>query len=295
MKKPTGNIKDLLKVYAKELKISDIGVCKARIYNELCDVLPKYNTPFVPSYDKRISPFDFVKNARSVIMCVFNYYCAEKSDSNLSKYVWGLDYHKVVKNKLGRLCELLKDDVGDFEHYIFCDDSPMCDKHLAYLSGLGFIGENHLLIHPIYGSYVFIGGIITELDIEADKPLEAKCNGCKKCKESCPGNAFDISFDARKCASYIMQKKGALSHEEEKAVASSKKIWGCDICSQVCVHNANPVTTDIEEFFVKSCNIEEKSLTDDTAFNELYKERAFSWRGRETIKRNYDIIKMHKK
>lgn len=284
-------MKKLIKEYAKELKISDIGVCKARMYNELENILSKYDTPFVPSYNKRISPFDFVKNARSVIMCVFNYYTGVQSDANLSSYAWGLDYHNVVKNKLSKLCELLKNDVGNFEHYIFCDDSPMCDKHLAYLAGLGFIGKNHLLIHPVYGSYVFIGGIITDLNIQEDAPLNTKCNGCGKCKTSCPGNAFDDSFDARKCASYIMQKKGALSQDEQTIIANSKKLWGCDICSQVCPHNAYPVITDIDEFIVKSYNVEEDLLNDDASFKEAYKDRAFLWRGRETIKRNYDIIK----
>ncbi|MBE7026571.1 MAG: DUF1730 domain-containing protein [Ruminococcaceae bacterium] len=295
MRKTPTDIKEQLKAYAKELKISDIGVCKARVYDELCDALPKYDTPFVPSYDKRISPFAFVKNARSVIMCVFNYYTGEKNDANLSRYAWGLDYHSVVKNKLSKLCKLLKKDTGDFEHYIFCDNSPMCDKHLAYLSGLGFIGENHLLIHPKYGSYVFIGGIITDLDIEEDVPLDTKCDGCKKCKESCPGRVFDELFDARKCASYIMQKKGTLSADEQKIVANSKKVWGCDICSQVCPHNAHSVITDIEEFFVKSYNVEERFIKDDVSFKEAYKNRAFFWRGRETIKRNTDIINTHNK
>ena len=291
MRKTSVDVKALLKAYANELKISDIGVCGARIYTELEDILSKYDTPFVPPHNKRVSPFDLVKNARSVIMCVFNYYCGEKSDANLSRYAWGLDYHKVVKNKLTELCNLLKKDTGDFEHYIFCDDSPMCDKHLAYLSGLGFIGENHLLIHPKYGSYVFIGGIIADLDIKEDIPLDKKCDGCKKCKESCPGKAFDELFDASKCASYIMQKKGVLSFDEQMTVANSKKVWGCDICSQVCPHNAHPVITDIEEFFVRSYNIEENFIKDNASFKEAYKDRAFLWRGRETIKRNIDIIK----
>lgn len=83
-------------------------------------------------------------------MCAFNYFNGNIS-GNISKYARGTDYHTVVKNKLAALCEKIEAVHGAFSHYIFCDNSPLCDKYLAYLSGLGVFGRNHLLIHPIYG------------------------------------------------------------------------------------------------------------------------------------------------
>ncbi len=288
-------MKDKLKEYAKMLKISDIGVCKARVYDELLEVLKKYDTPFTKPADKRISPFQFVKNARSVIMCVFNYYTGQMKQSNLSSYAYGKDYHGVVKDKLSKLCELLKREYGEFESYIFCDNSPLCDKHLAYMAGLGVIGENHLLIHPKYGSYVFIGGIVTDLDIEEDKAITDSCDNCGRCKEACPGNVFDNGFDAHKCASYITQKKAELSESEKQILERGGKVWGCDICASVCPHNQGAIITDIEEFFVISENIKGESLETDEAFIKDLDGRAFTWRGRDVLKRNYDILNKYQK
>ena len=283
-------VRKKLDEYAKKLKISDIGVCEARIYDELCDVLDKYDTPFTAPTQRRISPFEFVKNARSVIMCVFNYYTEGDDDCNLSRYVWGCDYHEVVKDKLEKLCTLLKDDFGDFEHYIFCDDSPLCDKHLAYLAGLGFVGKNHLLIHPKYGSYVFIGGIVSELELPFDKPLQNLCMDCGLCQQKCPAHAFDNGFDAHLCASYIMQKKGELSAKEKQIIKLAHKAWGCDECSLACPHNAHPIVTDIEQFCIKSRNIDDKSISDDESFLNFSKGRAFAWRGRAVLARNLDVL-----
>ncbi len=288
-------MKDKLKEYAKMLKISDIGVCKARVYDELLDVLEKYDTPFTKPADKRISPFQFVKNARSVIMCVFNYYTHQPEKTNLSAYAYGMDYHDVIKDKLLKLCELLKKEYGDFESYIFCDNSPLCDKYLAYMAGLGVIGENHLLIHPKYGSYVFIGGIVTELDIEEDEVINKSCDKCGRCKAACPGKVFDGGFDAHKCASYITQKKAELSESEKQILKRAGKVWGCDICASVCPHNQNAIKTDIEEFFVISENIDRESLESDEAFIKNLGGRAFTWRGRKVLKRNYDILGDHQK
>lgn len=281
-------MKQRLLQYAKELKISDIGVCEARIYDELLPILRAYDTPFTAAPEKRISPFDFVKNARSVIMCVFNYYCGHHS-GNISKYARGCDYHTVVKSKLTHLCDRLEAHYGRFERYIFCDSSPLCDKYLAYLSGLGFFGDNHLLIHPLYGSYIFIGGIVTELDIECDTPVDKECAHCGKCAQMCPGGVFDSGFDVRRCASYLLQKKGALTEGEKDIVRRGGKVWGCDICSDVCPHNEHVPITDIEEFFVTSNDLYESDL-ENTPNTNILQNRAFSWRGSSVLKRNLDIL-----
>ncbi len=286
------NMKEKIKSYAHSLKISDTGICRARVFDELEEIFEKTYTPFVAKAQKRISPFDFVKDAKSIIMCVFCYNTG-KNDSNISKYAYGSDYHEVVKKKLEALCQMIENDVGEFERYIFCDSSPLCDKYLAYLSGLGIIGKNHLLIHPEYGSYIFIGGIVTDIDIEEDVPLDGGCESCGRCVAECPGGALgcDGSFDAKKCVSYITQKKGDLSGEEIAILQSGGSVWGCDVCSDVCPHNENAKMTDIEQFYAKNPDICEADLTDEDAFYENLRGRAFTWRGYDTIKRNFDITK----
>lgn len=286
------NMREKIKRYAKELKISDVGICRARVFDELRDIFEKTQTPFVPKAEKRISPFDFVAGAKSIIMCVFGYYTG-KCDANISKYAYGRDYHEVVSEKLKSLCDMLEQDCGKFERYIFCDNSPLCDRYLAYLAGLGIMGKNHLLIHPVYGSYVFVGGIVTDLDIEEDAPLDGGCSGCGKCAQMCPGGALapDGSFDAKKCVSYITQKKGDLSDSELDILRQGKKIWGCDVCSDVCPHNENAKMADIAEFYAENPDITASDLEDEAAFFANLHGRAFTWRGYDTIRRNFDITK----
>ncbi len=282
-------MKEQIKQFAKELHISGLGVCEARIYTELYDILAQYHTPFTPPPEKRLSPFDFIPDAKSVIMCAFNYFNGNIS-GNISKYARGTDYHTVVKNKLAALCEKIEAVHGAFSHYIFCDDSPLCDKYLAYLSGLGVFGRNHLLIHPTYGSYIFIGGIVTSLVLAPDKPLPGRCAGCGRCAAACPGNAFKNGFDASRCASYLLQKRGQLQPEEEDIVRRAGMAWGCDICSDVCPHNQAVPMTDIDEFHAKIYNMQNEQLLGDKAFRDNFEGYAFSWRGRAVLHRNVKLL-----
>lgn len=282
-------MKEKLKQYAKELKISDIGVCAARVYPELCDILSSYDTPFTAPPEQRVSPFDFVPGAKSIIMCAFNYFSG-RAPGNVSKYARGMDYHTVVREKLAALCTRLEADIGAFAHYIFCDTSPLCDKYLAYQAGLGIFGRNHLLIHPVYGSYIFLGGVVTDLPLAADAPLQGGCTGCGRCAAACPGQAFAHGFDAALCASYLLQKKGALSEEEQAVVKRAGMAWGCDICSDVCPHNVSVPVTDIEEFRPTLYDLRPDGLRADAAFRTEYGGHAFAWRGRKTLLRNAEIV-----
>lgn len=285
-------MKDKIKTFAKQLHISDLGVCTARNFGELEAILRQYDTPFTPPHEKRLSPFAFLPDAKSVLMCAFNYYCGD-APGTVAKYARGVDYHTVVKQTLARLCVRIEEEFGGFSHYIFCDDSPLCDKYLAYLAGLGVFGRNHLLIHPIYGSYIVLGGILTNLDLEADAPLPGTCAQCGRCAAACPGSAFDgdVGFDASRCASYLLQRKGALTDEEKQIVQRAGMVWGCDICSDVCPHNQNVPITDIEAFCPTVYNLEETALETDESFRKNYKDAAFSWRGRKILQRNWEIQK----
>lgn len=282
-------MKEKLKQYAKELHISAIGVCEARVYPELYDILASYDTPFTAPPEQRVSPFAFVPGARSVIMCAFNYFCG-RTPGNVSKYARGTDYHTVVRDKLSALCARLEADAGAFERYIFCDTSPLCDKYLAYQAGLGVFGRSHLLIHPVYGSYIFLGGIVTDLPLAADAPLEGGCAGCGRCAAACPGRAFEYGFDAARCASYLLQKKGALSEEEQAVVERAGMAWGCDVCSDVCPHNQSVPITDIDEFRPTLYDLRPDNLRSDADFRTEYGGHAFAWRGRKTLLRNAEIV-----
>ena len=285
-------MKEQIKAYAKKLHISDLGICEARIYSELDPILRKYDVPFTQPPEQRISPFAFVPDAKSILVCAFNYYSGD-APGTIAKYARGIDYHIVVKQKLETLCAWIESEYGGFSRYIFCDDSPLCDKYLAQQAGLGVFGRNHLLIHPIYGSYIVLGGIVTNLELEADTPLPGTCAQCGRCAAACPGGVFDgeNGFDVTRCVSYLLQRKRKLQDGEKTAVQKAGMVWGCDVCSDVCPHNQTVPVTDIVEFQPQFYNLEEAALETDEVFRQNYKDAAFSWRGRKILQRNCAIQK----
>ena len=279
---------DRIKKYSAALGISAVGVCRARLFDELKDKL-SVNTPMVPeNIEERINPFLYLADAKSVVVCLFSYHNGG-AGSNLSLYARGEDYHIVAERKLKELCGILEGE--GYKAKAYCDTGALCDRHLAYLAGLGFIGKNRCLINSDYGSYTFIGYILTDAELEESKPLDLSCMNCGECIRACPGGALTESgLDSSKCVSYITQKKGTLSEEEEQILRKSGSVWGCDICQTVCPHNKAAKLTDIEEFRTNLIESLDLNMADSNReFKKKYQSRAFSWRGYEVIKRNLKI------
>ncbi|MBQ8637328.1 MAG: tRNA epoxyqueuosine(34) reductase QueG [Clostridia bacterium] len=277
-----------IKRRAAALGISAVGVCRARIFSELRNKL-SLDTPMVPdNIEERINPFLYLPEAKSIIACLFSYHNGGEK-SNLSLYARGEDYHLVAERKLKELCSLLESE--GYLAKAYCDTGALCDRHLAYLAGLGFVGKNRFLINPEFGSYTFIGYILTDAELEENLPLSTGCIGCEECIRACPGGALTESgLDSSKCASYITQKKGDLTDSEKKIIKKSGSVWGCDICQTVCPHNKTAKLTDIDEFrtnLVESLGFGMAESNRD--FKKKYQNRAFSWRGYEVIKRNLKI------
>lgn len=245
--------------------------------------------------NKRIYPQLTLESAKSFIVCLFPYYTGPLEDANLSKYAVGIDYHILVKEKLERIANHLKTLIPNFEYQCFCDTGPFSDRYLAYKAGLGFWGINNHIITDTYGSYVFIGYIINNYPFEPDKPLERTCYQCMNCVRKCPGQCIlgDFSINAQKCRSYITQKKGELSSEDIQTLKKGHLIWGCDVCQDVCPHNRQARKTVITEFtqHIKSyLEYEELKSISNKEFMRRYKNRAFSWRGKSVLQRNYEIL-----
>ena len=245
--------------------------------------------------EKRINPKLIMENAESIIVCAFPYYTGEYEDSNLSKYCYGKDYHLVAKDYLQKICDYLSEEINNFEYKYFVDNGPLVDRHLAYLAGIGYFGINNNIITDKYGSYIFIAYVVNNYEFEPDKPSEKSCLKCNKCVKYCPGNAIlgNFEIDPRKCLSYITQKKEELSESEIQLLKENGKVFGCDICQDVCPHNKDIQTTKICEFnneLITKINQEEIDEISNKEFKRRYKNRAFSWRGRKIIKRNLDII-----
>lgn len=224
------------------------------------------------------------KNPESVIVACFPYLLSEENyeNGNISKYAVVTDYHEVALNRLGAAAEELKKLYPEHEFAVFADNSPIPEVRAACHAGLGVRGMNSLLITEKYGSFVFIGEIVTSLKLtDADKSIK-DCIKCGRCISECPSSALKESgFERNVCLSEITQKKGELSSEEQRLMKECGCVWGCDICQNVCPMNKGAEKTQIEEFLASPVARAESGCSLDG--------RAYEWRGRKVIERNIAV------
>ena len=269
-----------------------VGIVRARVFDELGGILKKRGRVTLAEEDneKRINPFLIMPDCKSIVVCLFSYCIAEKSP--ISEYAMGDDYHTVIKDRLSGVCEVL--EKKGYKAMTFSDNSPLSDRHLAYLAGLGFFGKNTMLINEEYGSKIFIGYVMTDCELEEDKPLDKDvCLNCGECVRACPGGAIgdDFSFNENLCASFLTQKKGELSAKEREIIKKSGYIWGCDICQDVCPYNHSAKLTTLDEFsknLIYSIDVPPNMTNKE--FKERYGTRAFAWRGKNVIIRNVGLM-----
>ena len=273
---------------AKKQKISDIGFCSMADYRKEEQTLEK---PAV--FGGKETDTDIIKNARTAIVCAFNYYAgAEKG--NISRYAQGEDYHLTIMQKMQPIADLLEEK--GFSAKIFADIGCLNERLLTVLSGLAFTGRNRMAISPKFGSYFFVGYVLTDCEIEKDEKCESACANCGRCEKACPLGALTGGFCEEKCIAYLTQKKGELSETEEEALAKANTVWGCDICQEVCPHNRNVPVTEIDEFKQELIiNLEIDENISNKEFKKIYRNRAFSWRGKGVIVRNQKILQKYKK
>lgn len=225
-------------------------------------------------------------NVESVIFMLIPYYTGD-GEGNISKYARGRDYHKVSEEISNNIIMELSSKYKDNKFIHLCDASPIPEVYGAYISGLGALGKNKLIIDEKYGSYVFISSILT--DLKADYTSTAKeCIACNKCIKACPTGFLSGSG---RCLSDITQTNNEITNNEKKLLKDSL-IWGCDICSDVCPMNKNiSFTTNnvFTENLIYELNLADIDNLTRRQFNEKYKDRAFTFRGPNPIIRNLKI------
>lgn len=221
---------------------------------------------------------------------LFPYYTPKEENSNISVYTYSEDYHIIIKKYLGKVAEFIKSK-GDYKTEVFVDVSPYNDIELAFKAGLGVIGENKLLINDQYGTFHFIGYVITDMPLEESHPLENKCLKCNKCINVCPTGTLKNN-DFTKCLSEITQKKGELSENEKRLIKENNTAFGCDICQLVCPMNNFKITPldDFKQNKITSIKKSDFEGLSNKEFKEKYKNRAFSWRGKQVLLRNLDVL-----
>ncbi len=230
------------------------------------------------------------EKAKSVIVMLFPYNLGEEfyEGSDISKYAVVPDYHAVISSLLKSAAEKLKLAYPDEEFVTFTDNSPIPEVRAAINAGLGVKGLNGLFISKTYGSWVFIGEIVTTKAYPtAATEDNLICCGCNKCVEACPTKAIgDKGIDTERCLSFITQKKGELSTDEENLIKQSGCAWGCDVCQNVCPMNNKALVSPVKAFMDDA---QPNARTKDI------KDRAYAWRGEKVIRRNLEILKSDKR
>lgn len=226
--------------------------------------------------------------AKSIIVILFGYYIGEYPNRNISRYALMDDYHTIIRATLEELANELQ-KVYKKEIFIpFVDSSPVAEVRAASLAGLGEAGLNGQLLNEIYGSYCFIGEIVTTADIPAAackvKPL---CSRCGRCIAACPTGALSRGgFDREKCRSHITQKKGELTEWEREQIREGGFVWGCDRCTDACPVNRNARRSPVAAF-----RRDIAPVVGEDNLGKLCGSKAYGWRGEAVLRRNLRILR----
>ncbi len=246
-------IKSELKSEAKRIGFLACGVARAQPLDEEARRLEQWLSRGLHGsmdwmenhFEKRVDPTRLVDGAKIVISVIDTYYQSEHQHptdptvGRISRYAWGDDYHRVMKNKLFTLFEWLEQRAGAINGRVFVDSAPVMDKVWAERSGLGWIGKNTNLISRSAGSFFFIGEIIVDLELDPDDRGMDYCGSCTRCIDACPTDALfqPYAIDSNRCISYLTIEHREDDIPNELAALFGGWIFGCDICQDVCPWN----------------------------------------------------------
>ena len=199
----------------------------------------------------RMEPRSLLPDARSVIVCATNYNTDhplttfDRLHAWISRYAWGADYHEILRTRLHELAAWLEAQTsGRTRTYV--DTGPLTERVFARYAGIGWFGKNTCIINEKAGSWLFLGCILTDLELDYDAPVPDRCGSCTRCLDACPTNAFAAPYvlDSRKCISYTtIELRGAIPEQERAGIGHH--LFGCDICQDVCPWNRRaPLSPD---------------------------------------------------
>lgn len=249
------------------------------------------------AYARRATdPRSLLRNARSVVCVAVPYAVADSSQrmplrGRVSNYGWSQDYHRRLNGLLRAVAAEIDDAAGAPVTAVACDTKPLAERALAARAGLGWIGKHTNVIAPRMGSFVFLGEVVTTLELPPDAPLRKSCGTCEACVAACPTGALrgDYTIDATRCISDLTQRTDAIPVEMRSLIGDW--VWGCDICQLVCPPTARASRTAGSEwapFDDESARpplLELLALRSGT-FKRRYQKTAMGWRGAAVLRRN---------
>jgi len=251
-------------------------------------------------FEKRLNPALLVPGAKSVVVVLLNYFPAkiqqEKDMPIVSKYAYGKDYHVVLKDKLKLLFDWIDSEIAPIQGRVFTDSAPVLEKAWAVKAGLGWIGKNGLLLNKEIGSFFFIGELIVDLELECDSPNTKKyCGTCTNCIDACPTKSLvsPSVLDSRSCISYLTIELNEDIPGEFKSLLNNR-IFGCDICQDVCPWNRNVNPHITPEFnpseALISMNKADWEHLDQITFKSMFKHSALERAGFAKLKMNIENV-----
>jgi epoxyqueuosine reductase len=297
-----------IKKKAKEIGFDLVGITdlKPSIYQKeyksSIEKTPNRNIKYLKETEKgRLFPGIRFPWAKSVVVLGINYWQGDfpspkKGEVRISRYALGKDYHIVLSEKLSLLSKFIKEETKIIKTKYYTDTGPLMEKELAERAGLGWIGKNKLLITEEFGSWVFLGEILVDIELTTDEYAENKCGDCNICLAACPNKALvkPYTLDLEKCSAFqTVKKKGALP--SWFPTNNNDYIFGCDICQEVCPFNSNAKITKIKDFMPDKRIINPsldylQNLSEDE-FNSLFSQTPINWAGRDVFMRNLETFK----
>lgn len=309
------NIKELKQEvikYSKEIGIDKIGFTTAAPFDELRNRLIEqqelnYQSGFEESdIEKRVRPELIFEKPQSIISIALAYPSklkdAPKSKKGERRGIfcrasWGTDYHFVLREKLQLLEAFIKGKVPEAITKSMVDTGELSDRAVAERAGIGWSGKNTSIITPEFGSYVYLGEMITNLPFEPDQPMEDQCGTCTKCIDACPTDALvqGGQLNSNRCIAFLTQTKGFLP--DEFRVKVGNRIYGCDSCQTAC-----PKNKGIDFHFHKEMEpdpelakplLKPLLTISNKEFKEKFGPMSGSWRGKKPIQRNAILALAH--
>ncbi|SDM78675.1 tRNA epoxyqueuosine(34) reductase QueG [Sediminibacillus halophilus] len=300
--------------YSKSIGIDKVGFASVDVFTELKSRLERqqdlgYQSGFEKgSVEERTNPVKLMPEAQSIISIALAYPSRLKDAPKSKKgerrglfcrASWGKDYHDILRDKLEKLAAFLSEKVYGFNYRSMVDTGELSDRAVAERAGIGFSGKNTTLITPEFGSYVYLGEMITNVPFTPDEPVEDSCGECTKCIDACPTGALvqGGQLNAQKCIAFLTQTKDFLPDEYRGKLGN--RIYGCDTCQLVCPKNRKKdfhlhPEMEPDPEVVKPKLVPLLSMS-NREFKEKFGDIAGSWRGKKPIQRNAIIALGHYK
>ncbi|WP_064201648.1 tRNA epoxyqueuosine(34) reductase QueG [Brevibacillus brevis] len=298
--------------YAKEIGIDKIGFASADPFTTLKERLlvhreKGYESGFEePDLEKRTNPELLLDGARSLISIALAYPSKLKNPPKsepgayrgiLCRAAWGTDYHHVLRDKLDKLTRFIMELEPGARIESMVDTGALSDRAVAERAGIGFVGKNCAIITPEFGSWVYLGELVTNLPLPSDHPIEEGCGDCNICVDACPTGALiqGGQLDAQRCVAYLTQVKDFIPDEFRGKIGN--RLYGCDTCQTVCPKNRR-IDNDHHAEFQPDPEIAKPLLIpllqmSNKEFKEKFGQSSSSWRGKKPIQRNAILALAH--